>query len=252
MKNKQIQSIILFILCFSSLPMISQEDRYVRPSDMADAIRQMSSQEIKTIERRFQPSSSENSFSALSNEEIPALNTFAESTIKNFETYIKAAKSTTDLYNALQALSNAECVPDFTTNAAAMIPTGCLEEEGCAQCYEQAIRNMNVIRRSLARMSCIYSNTKKFNESAIAFGDNVSGMHGVMGLAWQHERKGIQEQFDQFKKTYDDKYTDLVNALQQNLYSINDCENQYGMKDWYQRFGFIYFEMMKEKYKRID
>lgn len=30
------------------------------------------------------------------------------------------------------------------------------------------------------------------------------------------------------------------------------CEREFGMTDWYQRFGFMYFEFMNDKYKRTD
>ena len=101
-------------------------------------------------------------------------------------------------------------------------------------------------------MRCIYTNTKKFTDAAISFGDNVSGIHGVMGIAWQNERRGIEKSLQDFEKTYDKKYADLMTSMQTALNGINACEAKFGMRDWYQRFGFLYFEMMKEKYKRDD
>jgi ribosomal protein L29 len=169
-----------------------------------------------------------------------------------FGDFLETAGTAIDLYNASQALDNNECVPDFTTDASAMMPTGCADNAGCQSCYQSAISRMNTVRKSLARLSCINSNTKAFVEAAIAFGDNVSGIHGVMGLAWQHERQGIRASYEKFKDTYDKKYVDLINSLQTALQEINRCEAQYGIRDWYQKFGFIYFEMMKEKYKRTE
>ncbi len=165
-------------------------------------------------------------------------------------TIFSAAKDATDLYNASQTLDRNECVPDFTTDASAMMPSACSEKPDCQSCYQNAINNLNTIRKSLGRLSCIFSNTKTFTESAIAFGDNVSGIHGVLGLAWQTERQGIQNEFNKLKNTYDNKYIELMRALEKNLKKIGKCENKFGLQDWYGRFGFIYFEMMKEKYKR--
>jgi hypothetical protein len=169
-----------------------------------------------------------------------------------FGDFLETAGTAIDLYNASQALDNNECVPDFNTDASAMMPTGCADDGACQSCYQSAISRMNTVRKSLGRLSCINSNTKAFVEAAIAFGDNVSGIHGVMGLAWQHERQGIRDTYENFKRTYDRKYTDLMNSLQTALQEINRCEAQYGIRDWYQKFGFIYFEMMKEKYKRTE
>jgi len=33
---------------------------------------------------------------------------------------------------------------------------------------------------------------------------------------------------------------------------IDACENSFGQQDWYQRFGYMYFEFMQLKYKRPD
>lgn len=157
-----------------------------------------------------------------------------------------------EFYNSMQALDENECVPDFTTPAEAMMPTGCASNEECASCYDESINRLNTVRKSLARMRCIYTNTKKFTDAAISFGDNVSGIHGVMGIAWQNERRGIEKSLQDFEKTYDKKYADLMTSMQTALNGINACEAKFGMRDWYQRFGFLYFEMMKEKYKRDD
>lgn len=171
---------------------------------------------------------------------------------ENFGKLLEAAKTANDLNKALNALDNNECVPDFTTDASAMMPSGCDEEAACSDCYEKAVNRLNHVRKTLARMSCIRMNTKTYVESAIAFGDNVSGIHGAMGIAWQNERKGIKESFEKLKKTYDKKYIEMMESLQTGLKEISECEAQFGMKDWYQKAGFIYFEMMKEKYKRTD
>lgn len=172
--------------------------------------------------------------------------------IEAFENVMEGVESGVEFYNAMQALDNNECVPDFTTPAEAMMPTGCADDGGCGSCYQESISRMNTVRKSLSRMSCIYHNTKRFTDAAISFGDNVSGIHGVMGLAWQHERRGIEQSLINFEKTYDKKYKELMESLQIALNGISRCEAQYGMENWYQRFGFMYFEMMKEKYKRTN
>ena len=132
------------------------------------------------------------------------------------------------------------------------MPTTCAGNQACNECYQSAVNELNFIRRQLGRLSCIYSNTKQFNESAIAFGDNMSGIHAVTGAAWQSSRAEIVAQFESFKRTYDNKYADMMTSLHNALQSISACEAQYGLPDWYQRFGFIYFEFMKDKYKRRD
>lgn len=172
--------------------------------------------------------------------------------IGHFNTALGLYDNVHDMYEASNALDNNECVPDFSTDAQSMMPSSCGEQPGCQDCYQSSINRMTTVRRSLARLSCIRMNIKKFTDAAIAFGDNVSGIHAITGLAWQAERRGILESIDNFNKSYDRKYTELIQSLQTALQGISTCEAQYGMPDWYQRFGFIYFEMMKEKYKRTD
>lgn len=155
------------------------------------------------------------------------------------------------LYDALPGLSAGACAPDFSTNAQSMVPSSC-PDANCSACYTSASNELNFVRMQLGRLWCIYTNTKNFNTAALAFGDNTAGIHAVTGLSWQYARAGIVETYNHFKGTYDRKYIDLIASLQRALMQISNCENAYGEPDWYQRFGFIYYEFMKERYKRID
>jgi hypothetical protein len=166
--------------------------------------------------------------------------------------YLNTVRDIGEAYRGMQNFSLSECSPDFSTGGGAMMPSTCQDNAACSQCFTSAVNEFNFVRRVLGRLSCIYNNTKKFTQSAISFGDNVSGIHGVTGLSWQNARAGIVQSYDHFKQTYDRKYSDLMGSLQRSLTAIDACERQYGLPDWYQRFGFIYFEFMKDKYKRTD
>ncbi|RYY58021.1 MAG: hypothetical protein EOO09_00170 [Chitinophagaceae bacterium] len=144
------------------------------------------------------------------------------------------------------------CKPDFGSDASAMMPSTCGENPGCAECYRSAVSELNFIRRQLGRLGCIFRNTIEFNNAAISFGDNASGIHAVTGLAWQAARAEIMTGLESFKKTYDRKYVDMMGSLKKALESVSKCEDKFGTPDWYQRFGFMYFEFMKEKYKRSE
>lgn len=205
---------------------------------MAEAIQQMGETEIENIQ---------NQWGHLEN-----MGEIISDGIGHLGTALDIYDDVHDMYEAASALDNNECVPDFSTDATAMMPSSCADQAGCQECYQRHVNNLTVVRRSLARMSCIRMNTKKFTDAAISFGDNVSGIHAVTGLAWQAQRREIIASVDKFNQTYDRKYTELISSLQRALNGISECENQFGMRDWYQRFGFIYFEMMKEKYKRTD
>lgn len=176
----------------------------------------------------------------------------ASSGISQFLDWVGHYDSAEGLYNGVQTLDNNECVPDLSTPAEALMPTGCEDADDCAGCYSASIDRLNVTRRGLARMRCIYNNTKRFTDAALSFGDDVSSIHGASGLAWQGQRRGIEKSWQEFEKVYDRKYTDFILSMDEALKGINECESQFGMRDWYQRFGILYLELMKEKYKRSE
>ncbi|HWR33368.1 MAG TPA: hypothetical protein VN451_07580, partial [Chitinophagaceae bacterium] len=91
-----------------------------------------------------------------------------------------------------------------------------------------------------------------FTVKALSFGDNVAGLHGAMGMTWQGQRRGIEQSYARFTQTYDRKYADFIGSLHNVLMDVNECETRYGMRDWYQKFGFMFEEIMKENYKRTD
>ena len=132
------------------------------------------------------------------------------------------------------------------------IPSFCEDDEECLECYKSAREGFNFIRSTLERMRILYKCTVEFSDDAIAFGDNVSGVHAVSGLAWQNERVGIKNSIKKLQGTYDKKYIEFMGILENSMMEMNSCEAQWGVPDWYDRFGFIYVEFMKDKYKRND
>ncbi|MEQ1642790.1 MAG: hypothetical protein ABL959_05040 [Pyrinomonadaceae bacterium] len=182
-------------------------------------------------------------------------------------------KSAKEIYEGLEALKNGECLPDYSIDPQAAIPSSCEEiveggaprakrpgdpkgsssENKCADCYEAAYNKLNDARRRLERLKCLGLTTKSFVNQKISFGDTVSGgLGGIQGLAWQKARKEILDSYSKFKDAYDLKYRELMDGLTESLQEIDKCEAQNGQKDWFQRFGFIYVEFMAEKYKRVE
>lgn len=226
------KKIFLFLSCFYFLNATAQN-----PGD-ADVVRQMGEDDVNRAEEAGNNTS--NAASAIND------------AIGHFNTVMNLYGSAQDMYNSSTALSNGECSPDFATSDNAMMPRSCPRESECAECYRSAMGELNFIRRQLGRLGCIYQNTKNFTNSAIAFGDNASGIHAVTGLAWQSARGEIVQSMNDFKRTYDRKYIDMIGALERALKSIDRCEAQYGQDGWFQRSGFIYLEFLKDKYRRND
>jgi hypothetical protein len=226
------KKLLLTFSCFICINVFAQND------GDADVINQWSQDQVDNAEQAGE--SLENTAGAIGN------------ALGHLNTALHVYRDAQDLYNASRSLSNGECSPDFATSETAMMPSSCNRESACGECYISATRELNFVRRQLGRLSCIYQNTKNFNNSAIAFGDNASGIHAVTGLAWQNARGEIVAAMNHFKGTYDNKYEGLIGSLEKALKAIDRCEAQYGQEGWFQRSGFIYLEFMKDKYKRND
>ncbi|MEO5942718.1 MAG: hypothetical protein ABIP30_03695 [Ferruginibacter sp.] len=230
---KKIKFLFLLSFIFFTIPFTSNAQ-----DGTVEAINQMGEDGIQNIQDHT--------------DELTNISETMSGALGSLNTYLNIAQSAGELYNATHALDNNECQPDFTTSSQAMMPTHCVRGSECFTCYQSAVNELTFVRRTLARLWCIYSNTKNFNSKAVAFGDDVSGVHAINGLAWQYAKADINAAYESFKHTYDAKYMGLMGTLDKALHDISNCEARFGEQDWYQKFGFIYFEFMKDKYKRND
>lgn len=170
----------------------------------------------------------------------------------HFDDMKDAAANPGSIFNNSENLDEGECAPDFSGDVSNSMFATCGENTACKECYKGAMKKMNFFRRQLGRLNCIYKNTTSFSTWAISFGDTYSGFHAMSGAAWQVQKTRILQSLKVLKKTYDTKYLEFINGLHGALLEFDACENEYGSGNWYQKSGFIYFDMMKERYKRND
>jgi hypothetical protein len=132
------------------------------------------------------------------------------------------------------------------------IPSRCAKEgAGCSQCFAEAQGDIQHLRFAFEKLRAIGEWTKTFTTRSIAFGDSVSGVHGVAGLGWQPERRKIEESYAKFGEAYDAKYEELIGDMEQALKDLGTCEaKHFGTDDWYDRNGFIYYSFVADRYKR--
>lgn len=128
----------------------------------------------------------------------------------------------------------------------------CEDDASCSACYSDARSEFNAVRGTFEQLRVIYQCSMDDINSAIAFGDSASGVHGVSGLAWQAQKARITNSVNGLKNAYDNKYDELRGRLHSSMIEIASCEAQYGEPDWYDRFGYVYFEFLTDKYKRSD
>ena len=120
----------------------------------------------------------------------------------------------------------------------------------CEQCFAAAGETLTNARYNLEKLRVHALATKNYVSTKIAVGDGLSGITGIAALEWQKQRIGINKQFDKFKVTYDGKYEEMMKGLQTAMTRYDTCESQFGERDWYNRFGFLYTQFMADKYKR--
>ena len=156
------------------------------------------------------------------------------------------------LLDGYAALTDADAAfqPDIDERGLPDIPSMCANNPACQQCFGTAHSKFVDERLLLEELRIIYDSTQTFASAALSFGDTVSGVHGVSGLAWQSERRKIEKSLTGMKEAYDRKYAELIDRTHEALLGISRCEDQFGMEDWYNRFGYIYFEFLRDKYKR--
>ncbi len=135
------------------------------------------------------------------------------------------------------------------------LPSACAEHpDQCDQCgFESALADLQATRYRLEKLRRVYASTKSFVGRSLAIGDSMAGSAGVGGLAWVDQRLKIEQSFKGVQTAYDNKYTELMASLKKSLESLAKCEEQvYGEKDWYERYGFMYYEFMSSRYQRAD
>ncbi len=131
------------------------------------------------------------------------------------------------------------------------IPSFCVDEEkACADCFKKARTRFNKSRYNLEKLQTVYDCAKSFADASVALGDNVSGYHGLSGLAWQSERRKIMKSVNSLNKAYDKKRAEFLESFNKRLLELARCEEKHGIKDWYDRFGIMYYNFAEIQYHR--
>lgn len=184
------------------------------------------------------------------NQEDAAVRSRVDGNIATLQNRMAVLLALQKLAHDHEKLSN--CVGIAAPAGSPRIPTFCEGSEECQSCYSTARAKFNQVRGTFEQLRVIYSCGMQEINSALAFGDTASGVHGVVGLAWKAERTKIEKSVETLQKAYDSKYADLDRRLYDSMIELGMCEAQYGEPDWYDRFGYMYYEFLTDKYKRSD
>lgn len=131
------------------------------------------------------------------------------------------------------------------------VPASCLGREGCEECYQRPYEQLARSRILLARARALHAATHRFAKAAQAFGDGVAPSTREAAIVWHYQKPKIAASLAQLDATYDRKIADMLAVLKRTLEEIAACEARfYQNPDWYQRYGFMYFEFMQARYQR--
>ena len=113
-----------------------------------------------------------------------------------------------------------------------------------------AVDKLRKNRQMLEKLRILVANQKAFVDKATALGNSFAQLHTVLGLQWVGIKKhDIDEPYTQFKTLSNQKHQALMAAIQTDLKDISECEAKLGEPDWYQKFGFVYYEFLYAAYK---
>lgn len=143
-------------------------------------------------------------------------------------------------------------VPDASPAGMPQLPSRCLGSMQCKKCFESAHAELEKRRYNLEELRVVNLYTQDFSKKAISFGDSTSGgLHPIVGLEWQAQKRKIEQSLKEFEAKYDSKYVQLMGKLRGALDQIASCEGQYfDDPDWFQRYGFMYYQFMEARYRR--
>jgi hypothetical protein len=163
---------------------------------------------------------------------------------------LAAANTAIQLWAVLHT-SDHTCRANTAPASMPIVPSMCAGSGACAACYSQAYARLDRSRGNLEKLRCIYRWNEDYVERAQSFGDNASSVHGIMGLAWQQERRKIEKAFDEMGVIYDAKYRELLRSVRDDLGNIGACEARFfSNPDWAVRYGFMFYGFLEDRYRR--
>lgn len=169
------------------------------------------------------------------------------------------AATAKDLYDAInnyndkfQNLSDSDNKynPDLDQPDAPSVPSHCEGNAKCGSCYADAQYELNKRRFNLEQLRILSRRTHDMAEAGIAVlnaGGSVGGSVAALEAAAQIRK--TQEAVAAFDAQVKAKREEIMGKLKGALQKIGQCEAEfYDTPDWYDRFGFIYYQFMDTKY----
>jgi hypothetical protein len=177
------------------------------------------------------------------------------SMLSDLKQFLSEQESVDKFWQSLKTLSQSETQPNEPQTGPSL-PSSCVDDAwalpsnpGC-QCMATAVDKLRRNRQMLEKLRILVANQKNFVDKAIALGNSYAQLHTVLGLQWVGIRRhDIEEPHAEFKQISKQKHQALMDAIQKDLQDVSACEEKLGERDWYQKFGFMYYEFLYAAYK---
>ncbi len=161
----------------------------------------------------------------------------------------KKIKAIKEFYDSYKDISS--CIEAARPPGMPRIPSFC-DTDDCETCFLGARLEFEEVRYKFVKLQAIYKCTMNFINRGIALGDSYAPVHGVTGIVWQNEKFKLLKSVKGLKKSYDSKRLELLGRMQRALIELDACEAKHGIPDWYDRFGYMYYDFTKTQYQRND
>jgi hypothetical protein len=146
---------------------------------------------------------------------------------------------------------NADSEWDRHANDGPTVPTSC-STGPCAECYEPVILRIDRIRYLLIMARNRATATIDLWKAGDNLANAVSGAHSAAGI-YVHETRGemLDQPIARLRTVYEEKAGQMLANLERALRDLGTCEaRHFGVRDWYERFGYMYMTYMRDKYEK--
>lgn len=139
--------------------------------------------------------------------------------------------------------------PDPTHGGVAPMPSQCFDDPNCAACFSRANAKLSERLALYEQLRIIYQTNKAFTDKMVEMGDTVSGYHQLEQAAWYAVKQQIKASQRNVEAAYKNKYTEFNGKLLDVLREFGQCEADYGLEDWYNRYGVFFYNSLIASYR---
>jgi|GEM_PF-6601097 len=139
--------------------------------------------------------------------------------------------------------------PDPTYGGVPPVESGCVGNPACMACFSEVNSRLQVRLNMYEKLRIIYSTNKELTDWAIDLGNSMTGWHHLEQAAWFGVKNNIIRAHKEVEDAYRAKYEVFNGRLRDILNDFGDCEAQFGLDNWYDRYGNVLYNSLISTYR---